>query len=144
MTDFCSVRLEVRKTVKPRHQGELVDLLNELGLVTSSQEQLWVIALDAVNAVRSVTPVAMGTYHDSFVALPTIFAPVFLAATDRFIIAHNHPAGRARPTKPDLDLTARVQAAATVLDVEFHDHIIVCPDGSWTSLNSAGYMKEAA
>jgi DNA repair protein RadC len=143
MTDFTRVQLEVVKRVKPVGLAGLAALLDEWGLARSPQEQLWVITLDSLNQVRTVTPVAIGTYHDSFVAIPTILAPVFLAASDRFIVAHNHPAGRTTPSANDLDLTARIKAAADICDLMFDDHLIVEPRGSWSSMASLGHLRAA-
>lgn len=137
---FTTVRLDVVRTVKLTSMTNLVAVLTELGLALSAQEQLWVVALDSLNQIRSVTTVSVGSYHECFVAVPTIMNPVLLSAADRFIIAHNHPNGRSNPTKDDIDLTARIEAAANVLDMEFDDHLILTPTGNWASMRALGHL----
>jgi DNA repair protein RadC len=137
---FTRVSLTVERTVKLDALTDLTSLLGTLGLSGSAQEQLWVIALDSLNQVRNITVVSVGTYHDCFVSVPTILSPVLLSATDRFIIAHNHPNGRSAPTDDDIDLTQRVDAASRIMDLSFDDHIIVSPSGSWSSMRTLGHL----
>lgn len=140
MIEMMRVRLDVDRTVKLNSLKELAEVLTDLGLSGSAQEQLWVVAVDGINQIRSITPVAVGTYHDCFVALPTVFSPVLLSACDRFTVAHNHPNGRLMPTADDLDLTRRIETAAKVMDMEFDDHIIVGPTGGFTSMRALGHL----
>lgn len=137
---FTTVRLHVDRTVKLDSLSSLVDRLKDMGLTSSAQEQLWVIALDSLNHIRSVTPVSVGTYHECFVAVPAVLSPVLLSATDRFIMAHNHPNGRPNPTEDDVELTERVAKACDVMDISFDDHLIVTSMGPWVSMKSLGYL----
>lgn len=137
---FTTVRLQVDRVVKLDSMGEMVDQLNELGLAASAQEQLWVVALDSLNQIRSITVASIGTYHECYVSVPNVLSPVLLSAADRFILAHNHPNGRPNPTKDDIDLTKRVVKAAEAMDIEFDDHIIVTPTGQWRSMRSMGHL----
>ena len=139
-TPFTRVSLAVERTVKLDSMADLITQLGVMGLTASAQEQLWVIALDSINQIRGITIVSVGTYHDCFVSVPTILSPVLLSATDRFIIAHNHPNGRSAPTDDDIDLTARVDAAAKVMDLSFDDHVIVSASGSWSSMRALGHL----
>lgn len=137
---FTTVRLHVDRTVKLDSMSALIAQLTEMGLPSAAQEQLWVIALDSLNQIRSVTPVSIGTYHECYVSVPNVLSPVLLSATDRFIIAHNHPNGRPNPTADDIDLTKRISIAAEAMDMAFDDHIIVTPTGEWRSMRALGHM----
>lgn len=137
---FTTVRLHVDRTVKLDSMTDLVTQLGVMGLSSSAQEQLWVIALDSLNQIRSVTPISIGTYHECFISVPSVFSPLLLSATDRFIMAHNHPNGRPNPTPDDIELTGRIKAAAEVMDISFDDHIIVTPTGAWKSMVALGYI----
>lgn len=134
------MRLDVQRVVKLDSMASLVDVLGSMGLSTSAQEQLWVIALDSLNQIRSITPVSIGTYHECYVSVPNVLSPVLLSATDRFIMAHNHPNGRPVPTEDDIDLTKRVAAASEAMDIAFDDHLIVTASGGWRSMRSLGHM----
>ena len=57
------------------------------------------------------------------------------------ICAHNHPAGSALPSSSDLEVTARLGHALSLIDVELLDHVIVGDDP--LSLAERGWMPPA-
>lgn len=120
---------------------EVAEVLMEFGLGTTVQEELWTVLLDGGRQVRGVYPIAKGGYHDCDISIPTVLSPVFVGATDRFIIAHNHPSGDISPTQPDLELTWRISQAADLLDLIFEDHIILTPEGRWYSFRGSRQMR---
>lgn len=123
--------------------ADLDTLFREWGLTHSTQEAIWVIALDAIENVKLVTEVARGGFHDVTVAIPTVLSAVLLASTDRFYIAHNHPAGALRPTPQDIHMTAEIMAAANVAGLSFEDHLIVGPKGRTFSFWRRGILTRA-
>lgn len=120
---------------------DLADVLHEFGLADSVQEELWVIPIDAGASVRSIYAVAKGGYHECDLSLPIILSPVFLAATNRFAIAHNHPSGEMVATPADLQLTQRLMLAAEILELEFLDHLIMGPGGKFMSMKGKKLMQ---
>jgi DNA repair protein RadC len=123
------------------HTGEVNEVLKEFGLNSAVQEELWVVLLDGTRNIRKVFPVAKGGYHDCDVSIPAILSPVFMGATDRFLVAHNHPSGDVAPTQHDLDLTWRLSAASDLLDLMFEDHVIVTPKGDWYSMRGHKQLR---
>jgi DNA repair protein RadC len=53
------------------------------------------------------------------------------------IFIHNHPSGDPEPSPQDLELTERLVAAGSLLDIRILDHVIV-GSGRYTSLRDAG------
>lgn len=45
------------------------------------------------------------------------------------ILAHNHPSGNLKPSKSDIDLTAKIKNAAVLFEISVIDHIIVSNEG---------------
>jgi DNA repair protein RadC len=41
------------------------------------------------------------------------------------ILSHNHPSGNPRPSTDDRQLTKKLVAACKLMDIYFHDHIII-------------------
>lgn len=115
--------------------------LAAMGLSNSVQEEVWVITIDGGRMVRRYYSVAKGNYHDCDVSLPAILSPVFLSATDRFVVAHNHPSGALEPTQQDFNMTWRIAEAADLLDLIFEDHLIVAPGGRWYSMRGHRQMR---
>ena len=50
---------------------------------------------------------------------------VLLSGAVNFIIVHNHPSGNPNPSIADLDFTRTLQNGASVLSINFLDHIIL-------------------
>jgi DNA repair protein RadC len=48
------------------------------------------------------------------------------------ILSHNHPSGNLLPSKADEQLTAKIKAAASYLDIQVVDHIIVSEEGYYS------------
>jgi DNA repair protein RadC len=45
------------------------------------------------------------------------------------ILVHNHPSGDPTPSRPDIEMTRDVTAAAKALLIAVHDHVIVGRSG---------------
>ena len=57
------------------------------------------------------------------------------------ILAHNHPSGDPTPSRQDIEMTARISEAGTMLGIEIFDHIVIGHD-SFISLAEKGLMPE--
>lgn len=112
--------------------ANLDELFSAWGLTNSTQEAVWVIAIDNMTGIKTITEVARGGWHDVVLYPATILAAVLAAQTDRFFIAHNHPSGPVAPTDEDMNLTRVVMEAANVAGLSFEDHIIVGPSGRFS------------
>jgi DNA repair protein RadC len=55
------------------------------------------------------------------------------------ILVHNHPSGDSTPSKPDVDMTRQIIAAAAPFGIIVHDHLIVSRGGV-SSFKSLGLM----
>ena len=55
------------------------------------------------------------------------------------ILCHNHPSGDPTPSRADIDMTARIAAAAATLDISVLDHIIVA-GAKALSLKAKGHL----
>ena len=45
------------------------------------------------------------------------------------ILVHNHPSGDPTPSRVDIEMTREIKAAAAILSIVLHDHIIVGKHG---------------
>jgi DNA repair protein RadC len=137
---FVTIEQVVR--AEQPESADLATLFDKWGLTHSTQEAFWVIAIDSIENVKTVVEVARGGFHDVVVHLPTVLAAVLSAHSDRFYVAHNHPAGAIEPTMEDIHLTAEVMAAANAAGLSFEDHFIVGPSGRF-SFWEAGLLTRA-
>jgi len=137
---FVSIEQIVR--AEQPESTDLQTLFERWGLTNSTQEALWVVALDNMDQLKTVTEVARGGFHDVMVYPANVLAAVLSAHTDRFYIAHNHPSGPVSPTEDDMTLTHNVMVAANAAGLSFEDHIIVGPSG-WFSFFEEGLLTRA-
>jgi DNA repair protein RadC len=138
---FVDVSLNVIRSMQVAGRDEVATLCYDLGLHNKAAEEVWVVCLDAARNIRAVVPVAKGGYHEVFVATPTIMSAVFITASDRFVLVHNHPSGDLTPTANDKTLTIAVAGAAKACDLMFEDHLIVGPPNKWYSMENAGFLR---
>lgn len=103
------------------------------------EEQFRLIFLDNKNRVMADELQQRGTVNHT----PAYPREVVRRALDlgacAIILAHNHPSGDPTPSKADIDLTRDIVAAATVLGIRIHDHLIISRN-KHASLKSLGLM----
>lgn len=76
-----------------------------------------VLILDELIAVGSLDFVS-GQRRD-------ILAPALEYNATGIILLHNHPSGEVNPSKPDIEFTDSVRQAATLLNINLLDHLII-------------------
>lgn len=101
-----------------------------------SQEHFVVCTLDIKNRITGMQTIAIGTLNQVEVHLRDVFKFAVLMNAAAVIVGHNHPSGDPTPSRPDAELTQRVQEAGRLLDIPLLDHVIVGDDGSFVSFQA--------
>jgi len=78
-----------------------------------------------------------GSVNAAQVRIAEVFKEAIRANAPAIAIAHNHPSGDPTPSAADISLTAELNKAAKLLDIDLIDHLIV-GDGRWISLRRLG------
>ncbi len=95
--------------------------------IEQSEERVFVIPLDGNGRVLA-KPILVSVGHEDGMAqidVGAIFREALKAGAEEIIVAHNHPSGDLTPSKADLEATAKLNKAATLLDVPLVDHLIL-------------------
>ncbi len=100
-------------------------------------ERFVAIAVDAKNRPRAEREVARGGRTVCQVDPAEVFRFLVAESASGAIFLHNHPSGDPSPSRQDLELTERLVAAGSLLEIRVLDHLIV-GNGSYTSLRDAG------
>lgn len=88
-------------------------------------ESLRVALLDSrLRATRFLT-LSDGGLNETVAHPRDILHAVLLHRAYAFLLVHNHPSGDPAPSRPDRELTKRLAAAASLVQVELLDHIII-------------------
>lgn len=101
------------------------------------QEELRVVVLDTKHRVERIVTLYQGSVNAAQVRVAEVFREAIRANAPAIAIAHNHPSGDPTPSAADVSLTAELARAATLLDIDLIDHLII-GDGRWVSLRRLG------
>lgn len=106
-------------------------------MVALEHEELRVAVLDTKHRLARVVTVYQGSVNSAQVRVAEVFREAVRANSPAIAIAHNHPSGDPTPSSADVSLTAELARAATLLDIDLIDHLII-GDGRWVSLRRLG------
>ncbi|MFT4014281.1 MAG: DNA repair protein RadC [Paracoccus sp. (in: a-proteobacteria)] len=88
-------------------------------------EQFRVLYLDRKNVLIADEEQARGTVDHVPVYPREIMRRALELTASALILVHNHPSGDPTPSQADIAMTNRVQAAAEVMGITLHDHLII-------------------
>jgi DNA repair protein RadC len=92
------------------------------------EEVFYVLCLDTQCRVIYPALVSEGTVKEAAVYPRHVVEEAIRHRAASVILAHNHPAGTAKPSQPDHQLTRLLVQALGPLDIKVLDHIIVAGD----------------
>jgi DNA repair protein RadC len=103
------------------------DVVNLIGLEMSllENEQLRTVLLDTKHRVLSIKIVYQGSVNQAQVRVAEVFRDAVRMNATAMIVVHNHPSGDPTPSAPDVALTADLERAGDLLDIELLDHLII-------------------
>jgi len=81
--------------------------------------------LDTQNRVIKTERMSAGTIAKAHVYPREIIKEALFINANAVMLAHNHPSGDLKPSKPDLDVTMQVMKGMELMDMALYDHIIV-------------------
>ncbi len=110
-------------------------------------EKFWVLCLDRKNRLLRQVEATSGTATSSLVHPREVYREAIRLSATAVIAVHNHPSGDPAPSRADIQVTRQLREAATVVGIDFHDHIILGrrnrdPQGlGFYSFNEAGLVS---
>ncbi|WP_254452792.1 RadC family protein [Roseicella sp. DB1501] len=116
----------------------LIDYLT-IQLARERVEQLHVLYLDARNHLIADEVAGRGTVNHTPVYPRELVRRALELQATALILVHNHPSGDPTPSRADIEMTAEVKAAAALLGLVLHDHVII-GNGRHVSLRQAGLL----
>ena len=73
-----------------------------------------------------------GSADQCLLVVRDVLATVLRSGGTGFALAHNHPSGDPRPSREDVAVTKKLEAAARCVGLRFLDHIVVAGHGGWS------------
>lgn len=93
-----------------------------------------VMLLNNQNQIISVDLAIRGTVNEAAVYVREIIKNALNKNAVSLIFCHNHPSGNPKASSADIHLTKQLKAACNTVKIQVLDHIIVCPNGQFTSM----------
>jgi DNA repair protein RadC len=99
-------------------------------------EALFVVAFGGRNNLLGIHRIYSGTATGTSVRIGELLRSALMMGAVGLALVHNHPSGDHEPSNEDVNLTRDVAKAASILDVQFLDHLVVGANGAFTSIRS--------
>jgi DNA repair protein RadC len=109
-------------------------------------EKFWVLCLNRRLRLIRLLEITSGTATSSLVHPREVFREAIRAGSCSVVCVHNHPSGDPSPSSADLLVTRQLRQAASTLDIDIVDHVILgtvsaCPRGvGYYSFREAGVL----
>lgn len=105
-----------------------------------SHEECWVLYLASSGKVLERMRVSQGGVQATIVDCKIVIKRALELLAVQIVLVHNHPSGSVEPSKQDIDLTERIEAAARLFDIRLSDHVIIAR-GAHYSFRGHGVIK---
>ena len=109
-------------TIKQPHDLTKI-LMSELKFEKS--EKVKIIVLNNKNEIQKILNVAIGGSNFANFCVTEILGEAVKMKAPKIILIHNHPSGDSKPSKNDIEITAKLYDAANMVGVELLDHLVI-------------------
>jgi len=103
------------------------------------REVFLVVLLNGRNQVLDIVELFEGTLTTSAVYPREVIKLILEKDAAAVIFVHDHPSGNLNPSKDDQNLTLKLKAACSTIDVQVHDHLIIAGN-DYTSMADKGMV----
>ena len=103
------------------------------------REVFLVVLLNGRNQVLDIVELFEGTLTTSAVYPREVIKLILEKDAAAVIFVHNHPSANPNPSKDDQNLTQKLKAACSTIDVQLHDHLIIAGN-DYTSMADKGMV----
>ena len=99
------------------------------------------VLLDNRMAMIREEILSLGTVNCTLLSPREIFVRALRWGAVNIVLLHNHPSGDPTPSDMDIDITARIRKAGSILGIRLIDHLVI-GDLCYTSLRECGYISD--
>jgi len=135
-------KVEESTKMKPFSSPESIyNIVKPLMAAHPDKEIMYGFFLNRQNQLLKMEQVAIGSISSSPVYPREIMKKCFEHRATALILAHNHPSGFCDLSSSDLKITKTMIFATNIVDIAFHDHIIV-GGSEFISMADKGYIQQ--
>lgn len=88
-------------------------------------EEFWVLYLNNSNKVLAKHQISKGGLTATLVDVRLLYKRALELAAVGLVVCHNHPSGKLKPSRADIELTQKIKTAGETLDIKLLDHLII-------------------
>jgi len=137
LNQVSEIQLTYNPVVKPSQRPKIEQSIDAYKLLLNNWdlgkidfiEQFKIMLLNRANKVLGILDVSTGGVAGTIADPKVIFSAALKANASVIILSHNHPSGNLKPSQADIDLTRKLIAAGSYLDINVIEHIIVTSEG---------------
>lgn len=100
------------------------------------QEHFLCASINGANEIINIRVVSIGLVDRVPVHPREVFADALTDRASAVIVAHNHPSGDIKPSAHDVEITAQLKAAGSIIGITLLDHIIFNRSGYYSFLET--------
>ena len=101
-------------------------------MVAEDQEVFYVLLLDVHFKIRGISEISRGARDRVLTPVPDVLRLPLVDGATAFVVAHNHPSGKVKPSEADKEVTKAIKQGADAVEILFLDHIIVGANGYYS------------
>ncbi len=102
-------------------------------------EEFWILLLNRSNKIIEKVKISQGGISGTVIDVRLILKNAIEKLASGIILCHNHPSGNNKPSEADKNITKKLKDAATFMDINVLDHIIVT-DNEYFSFADEGLL----
>lgn len=118
---------------------EIVAEMAQARLGPAEAEEFWVALVDNKNRLVGWEQVSKGTVDQAAVYPREVLALALTRKASGVILVHNHPGNDPKPSIQDVEITRRIKAAASEINLRVLDHLVVT-ESRFFSFQSEGML----
>lgn len=109
-------------------------------LADSPVEVFGTLLLNAKHRVIAWRLISVGTLDSAVVHPREVLSAALDARAAAIVVFHNHPSGQPDPSPEDVQLTARLASAGSLVGINLLEHVIIGHDGDYFSFRERGLL----
>jgi len=137
-SEYCR-RFQISTGTRISNSREVVNHLRSF-IGERDREHFISIFLSNKNEIIATEVLFKGSIRESHVYNREFMKRILRHEATAVMVAHNHPSGTLIPSSQDIAMTKRLKEMCALIDVTFHDHIIITAKG-YKSLNDEGLFQ---
>ena len=137
---FSKCLAEARKIGPIQTPKKVFELFKKQGL-TEDQEVFYVLLLDTQFQCRGVGEISRGARDRVQTPIPDLLRLPLVDGAITFIVVHNHPSGKTKPSEADKQVTVAINQAGNAVGVPLFDHVIIGTDSYYSFLEQSRLIK---